>query len=258
MVISTLASALAVNRRASAAIGRLWPYSGTRIFDLYPHLVAEYACRLPAPVIGDVGAGADSSFARYFPPRARVIGVDVSASDMARNVWLTERRVADVATTLPLGDAELDLLVSRSVLEHLPDVPAFVSQSRGALKPGGHAIHLFSTRAAPFAVANRLLPSTLGRRVLYGLHPEATGTQGFRAYYDCCSYEASRALMLAAGFRIELVRISYRTSQYFDFCAPLFVFARSYEDLLARLDVRRLASYVLVVCSRGDEPGLRG
>lgn len=247
---SPVTSFLDFNRRWSARIARRWPYRGTRIFDLYPELVVQEVQPLRAPVIGDVGAGAESHFGDRLPPGARVIGVDVSAPGLARNPWLTERRVADVTANLPFDEQELDLMVSHAVLEHLRDVPAFMRRSRLALKPGGHAIHLFSTRAAPFAVINRILPPSFARRVLYRLHPDAIGTQGFPAYYDHCSHDAILATIRKVGLEVHSVRVSYRTSQYFDFLAPLFAVARAYEQLLARLDARQLASYVLVVCRR--------
>ena len=244
---------LEFNRRASAAIARRWPYRGTRIFDIYTEVVVHYANALTEPVIGDVGAGGESHFAARLRPDARLIGVDVSSAELARNRWLLERRVADVTAELPFTEQELDLMVSRAVLEHLRDVPAFMHRSRLALRPGGHAIHLFSTPVAPFALANRMLPPVAARRLLYRLHPDAVGTQGFPAYYDRCSHAAILAATRDAGLEVCSVRVSYRTSQYFDFFAPLFVLSRGYEELLARLDLRRLASYVLLVCRRPPE-----
>jgi ubiquinone/menaquinone biosynthesis C-methylase UbiE len=74
-------------------------------------------------------------------PGLSVIGVDLSPGmiDHARaaGAWPLVR--AD-AQRLPLATASVDLIVTRGVLHHLPDVPAALTEWRRLLRPGGAVV----------------------------------------------------------------------------------------------------------------------
>ena len=245
-----------LNQRAAMALDRRWPYSGARVWQDYPRVVAGEIHRLEARVVVDVGAGTDSHFPRFVSGevRPRIIGVDVLGDAMDRNPDLAERRVGDIVNDQLLAEGEADVVVSRAVLEHLRDVEAFFRAAFHALRPGGAMVHIFSTRRAPFALINRLLPARFGTWLLFKTDPGAAGQQGFPAYYDRGTASESVAALQQAGFEISDVRLSYRTSQYFRFFIPVYVLARIYEELLGRIGARALASYVLVVAHRPSGP----
>lgn len=248
---------LALNRRIAARTERLWPYRGARAFDEFGPLVQRCAARQPCEALVDVGAGKDSSFLDAFAldESRRVIGVDISEDALRANSALNERHVADVIQDgLPFGSSSVSMVTSRSVLEHLSDVDAFVAESARVLVPGGYSVHICSCRNAPFAVANRLLPHRVAQRILYALHPEVVGTQGFETCYDRCTPEELRAVFTAHGLEVIESRVSYRSAQYFTSLGPLFVFARLYEALLGRLGVERLASYATIVARKPARP----
>jgi ubiquinone/menaquinone biosynthesis C-methylase UbiE len=70
-----------------------------------------------------------------------VIGVDLSAGmlERARAAGAWPLLQADAAR-LPLAAGSVDLVVSRGVLHHLPDVPAALAEWRRVLRPGGAVV----------------------------------------------------------------------------------------------------------------------
>jgi ubiquinone/menaquinone biosynthesis C-methylase UbiE len=70
-----------------------------------------------------------------------VIGVDLSRGmiERARAAGAWPLLQAD-AQRLPLATASVDLIVTRGVLHHLPDVPAALTEWRRVLRPGGAVV----------------------------------------------------------------------------------------------------------------------
>ena len=74
----------------------------------------------PNQIIVDVGGGKSCTFAQYRDPtqKARIIVGDVSQEELDYNIDVDEKKVANIARGLPFETEEVDLIVSRFVLEH--------------------------------------------------------------------------------------------------------------------------------------------
>jgi ubiquinone/menaquinone biosynthesis C-methylase UbiE len=220
----------------------------------YEQLLAETMTTESQLLVVDAGAGKESRFVRGRPAAsgAKVIGVDVSADELALNRDVDEKIVVDVDAGLPFDDGSVDVVTSNALLEHLPDVEAFIAHSARVLRPGGRWVHLFTSKFAPFAIVNQLLPPSVSVRVLDVLlpHQRQDGTIGFRAYYDRCYASALRRVLDAHGFDVVAIHPSYLQSYYFDFLVPLFLVSAGYEAVVERLDATNLAAYLLVDARR--------
>lgn len=247
---STLRSFVDRNTDWSQAVNRAWPYRMHGIWDAYARRVAVEVNGRTDAVVMDVGAGRETPFAPLLTQRAHIIGVDLLAEDMNENRDLDERVVADVGGEGLPSSRAVDVVCSRMVLEHLEDVEEFVKCVYAALKPGGVTIHLFAGRYAPFALANRLLPDALSKRVLYALKPSSVDVGGFPAHYDRTDPDSVRVLFERAGLEVRDIRVSYDVTPYFEFFVPLFLLGRLWENLMTRLKLQRFASFVLIVASR--------
>lgn len=203
-------------------------------------------------LVADVGGGRSCPFSKDREPemQTRIVAVDVSHDEIKHNRDVDEARVANIMERLPFAPAEVDMIVSRSVLEHLTDLEAFVANSRTALKPGGYFIHLVPARFAPFAVINRALPAAFSKRLLYFFHPKVRGICGFPAFYDRCYHSALTRLLDAHGFDVEDSVVSYYQSRYFDFFFPAYLLSALYELVVRAAGRRDLAAYVLVVARK--------
>src|SRR5215213_321384 len=116
------------NKRLSASVAARLPQARENIHRLYPQVVARYADAYERPaVVVDVGGGRKCDFARLLRPASpvRIVAVDISAEELELNGDVQDKRVADVTEGLPFGAGEVDMIVSHSVIEHLPNVEAF-------------------------------------------------------------------------------------------------------------------------------------
>jgi ubiquinone/menaquinone biosynthesis C-methylase UbiE len=246
-------SFLAANKRVCKAIERYLPQRRVNIQARYDETVAAYMNSLPAgAVVADIGSGKECRFARYRSSAAqiRIVGVDISEEELAENRDVDEKRVADVARGLPFGRGELDLIASRSVLEHLDDTEAFIADSRRVLGPGGYSIHLFASKFAPFALLNSILPPRVSRLLLDRLHPESKGTVGFRTHYDRTYPSGVAALLKKHGFEVVASEVSYYQSGYYNFFIPIYLLSAVYELLLYGIRAENLAAKAMVVARR--------
>lgn len=142
-------------------------------------------------------------FARHIPPGAHVLelgagtgyqarelvrrGRKVTAIDLPESTYRADR-VFDVVEydgeTFPVGDGEVDIVLSSNVLEHIPDLARMHLEVRRVLRPGGFCLHAMPTatwrlwtsltgyvdmgqRAA--TVLPGMLPRGIGRGELYRL-----------------------------------------------------------------------------------------
>lgn len=240
------------NRRLSGAIEPFLPQAREDIFLLYERKVGERMRTPGIKVIADVGGGKACPFASYRDAGsgARIIAVDWSEEEMRENRDVDEKIVADITRGLPFPDGSVDMITSRSVLEHLLDIEAFVAESRRALREGGYFVHLFPCRFAPFALINRLLPDRIARGLLFSLIPEARAKGGFPALYRDCYYSAMQRILKENGFEIEELIASYYQSPYFGFFLPLYILSAAYEMLVRALGARDLCAYLLVVARK--------
>jgi SAM-dependent methyltransferase len=247
----------AANRRLSALLeARLPDLFRRHPHTIYKYEVAEFLNRRAGQVVIDVGAGKDCPFLPYVcdPRMQLIIGLDYSEDQLCRNRDLNQKIVANAAAHgFPLRDRSADLVVSRSVVEHILDNKAFFENCARVLRPGGAMIHVFPGRFAPFALLNRLLPNWLARRVSgYLLSPEwvEEGNYGFPVFYDRCYFSAVQNLLDQNGFKNAKYTLSFYQSIYFEFFFPLFFMVLAYDLIAWRLGIRNLASTIMVMAER--------
>lgn len=241
------------NRRASRSVDRFFPtQANADMHGLYEKTVAQYMNSRPGLVVVDVGGGRSCPFAKYRSPSAgtKIICLDVSMAEMQYNIDVDEKRVADIMRTLPCEDREADLIVSRSVLEHIEDLSLFVKQARRVLKDDGYFIHVFSSKFASFALLNQVLPRRVSRWILDLIVPEKKGNLGFPAVYDRCYPSAIRRLLEGNGFEMVDFALTYRQSHYFEVFFPAYLVSASYQTVVQSLSLKNLCAYVLVVASK--------
>lgn len=241
---------LRANSRLSA---RLDARRELALYARYDAAVVAAARALPdGAVLVDVGGGAQCSFAAALGERdrPRLVGVDLSAQELARNTGVDEVRVADVTRELPFGEGEVDLLVSRTLLEHVHDLPRAVGNMARAVRPGGRTLHLVPCRYALFAIAARVLPFGLAKRALHQMIPEARGVVEFDVFYDHCHPAALERAFRAAGFEEVEVECTWDQAHYAHAFFPLFLVVMAYQRLAERAGLRRLASYAVVRATR--------
>lgn len=244
----------ALNRELCAKIEPYLPQAKVDIVDLYDTIVVQYMNMKVNQTVVDIGGGRRCPFAKYRDPsqKANIIAVDISEEELEYNTDADETKVANVSQRLPFSAEEVDVIVSRMVLEHLEKLEGFVADAERTLKKGGHFIHLFPSKFAPFTLINQALPNVLAKKVLHFFSPRGAGT-GFPSFYDTCFYTGICKLLKEYDFEIVEMHLSYYQSRYFDFFVPLYLISALYEMLIRTLEVKDLCAYVLIVARKPDD-----
>lgn len=238
------------NRRLSARLDRR---RDVALYRRYDADVAKALQALPAgAIVVDVGGGRQCSFADQLVPDRdfRLVAVDISPEELAANTSADETMTADLSEQLPFANDEVDLVVSRTVLEHVARVDIAAHEMARVLRSGGRSIHLVPCRYALFAVAARLIPFSVAKRIAHNLLPESQGVVEFDVVYHQCHPAALERAFLAAGFRHVAVECTWDQSGYFHPFLPACLLVLVYQRIVEALGLRVLASYVVVHAER--------
>ncbi len=201
----------------------------------------------PASVVLDAGCGHDAPLlTKLAPYAARAIGVDTCASDAEGIEFIR----ADLAHT-GLERESVDLVVSRSVLEHLQKPLDVFREIHRILKPGGRFVFLTPNRWDYVSLAATAIPN--------GLHPwivrrltDREECDTFPTFYRANTAGAIRRLAAESGFEIESVRYLNQSPDYFEKIPPLFVLGAAYERLTSSWEgLRFLRGWILGALVRG-------
>ena len=253
LAMQALRAITASTRVAVAVEDRGWVESDQPFWRRFEQRVREALQELPdGATFVDLGGGRACVYADAVPRErgVRLVAVDISAEELALNTVADETRVADVARGLPFADGEVDLLVSRVVLEHVDGVAAAIRHIHRVLKPGGRTIHFVPGRYAAFAIAARILPFKPLLRLLHWVVPSSVGVVEFDVHYDDTDPVALERRFREAGFSDVSVSWTAAQADYFKSFLPAYALVALYQTLVRALRLRRLAAYVVVDARR--------
>jgi SAM-dependent methyltransferase len=249
------------NVRAARALDRIvlpdcWRTSAVGEFE---HRIVPELLR-PGMHVWDVGCGSRPvvQHATKVELRLTVTGLDVDPSELAMMApgLCDQTVVADLCTFR--GDSSADLVICRTVLEHVPDADLAFAGLMSIVRPGGTIAICVPCRNAPFARLNMLLPESAKKRLLYFIWPQKDdGHSGFPARYDRCTPNDFALMSKVHGLRLRELH-TYWWSTYFTFLLPLWAVWRTWQ-VVARLAVGSQAAegFVLIAerSARGQDEG---
>jgi ubiquinone/menaquinone biosynthesis C-methylase UbiE len=244
--MSLLHRFLQANRRLSTRFDRR---RDTALYARYDDDVADALSSITeGGLVADIGGGRTCSFADRLirTHDVKIVAVDLSADELAANSTAHETRVADVSRHIPFADSEVDLLVSRTLLEHVPDVETAAREMARVLKPNGQTLHLLPCRYALFAIVARIIPFDLAKRLLHMAIPESRGVVEFDVFYDHGHPRELERVFSSAGFREVDIEYTWDQTAYFHAFFPLFLLVLFYQRLAELCRLRILASYAIV------------
>jgi 2-polyprenyl-6-hydroxyphenyl methylase/3-demethylubiquinone-9 3-methyltransferase len=175
----------------------------------------------------DVGGGKNPLFTPELKRHLslRIVGLDIDQHelDSAPPDIYDGRICADI--TRYAGNAEADLALCHTLLEHVEDVDAAFAGMASLLKPGGMLLVFVPSRHALYAKLNLLIPENIKKCLLYAVFPQTTKHQGFKSYYDRCTPREFEQLAGQHGLEVVAKQV-YFLSGYFSFCLPLYMLWR--------------------------------
>jgi SAM-dependent methyltransferase len=143
-------------------------------------------------------------------------------------------------------DLNADMIVSITLLEHVPNNSAAIRTMYAVLKPGGAMLHYLPSKWHPYSIALRLVGPKLQKRLIATLRPDAVGVTGYPAFFNYCSPAEFEALLERQGF-VDIKIISYyRATDYFAFFLPAYLAVALFENFCSSFNLRFFASGFVV------------
>ena len=213
----------------------------------HPYKLFERAveARLSADaVLLDAGAGRTVPVLRKYLGRARrLIGIElVDFTDVPAGI---ETYNTDLAH-LPLPDGVVDIIISRSVFEHLANPQAVYAEFSRVLRPGGVVIFLTANMWDYGTLIARLVPNRFHARIVAKVEGRAA-EDTFPTEYRTNTRRDVERLALRAGLKIDAFEYLSQYPNYLMFNGALFFIGTCFEKLISRFDALRiLRGWILV------------
>lgn len=219
-----------------------------------PGLITTLIDQTGARDVLEVGAGANPTLgaADVVARALRYTLNDVSEGELAKSGMEYHTLCQDFsARTIPKTlTSNFDFVFSRMVNEHVPDGETYHRNIFEVLRPGGIAVHLFSTLYTTPFLANRILPARISDQLLDAIAPRDRLTHGkFEAYYSWCRGPTAMMLRRYQRLGYEVLEYSgYFGHGYYDSRFPALARLERWKtNLLLQHPVPQLTSYAKVV-----------
>lgn len=202
----------------------------------------------PTDTLLDAGCGRTAPVLRQYLGRAqRLIGVElVEFTHVPTGLELHQADLANI----PVAAASVDLVMSRSVFEHLTDPTAVYRELARVVKPGGRVVFLTANMWDYGTLVARLVPNRLHGKVVRLTEGRAEEDTFPVAYKTNTRADVDR-LAAQTGFEVEGFDYLSQYPNYLLFNGPLFLLGTAYEKLISRFEALRfLRGWILVTLRR--------
>lgn len=198
----------------------------------------------PSTVLMDAGCGRSAPvLKKYIGRAARLIGVEMV--DFVGVPPGIETYSANLAN-LPLADGSVDLIMSRSVFEHLSDPMAVYKEFFRILRPGGRVVFLTANMWDYGTLVARAIPNRFHARIVKYAEGRAEDDT-FPTEYKTNTRGAVEGLAGGSGLRVEAFEYLNQYPNYLMFNGALFVLGMWFERLTTRFAALRfLRGWILV------------
>jgi ubiquinone/menaquinone biosynthesis C-methylase UbiE len=196
----------------------------------------------------DAGCGRTAPVLQTYKGRAaRLIGIDMVTFDP--NVSGIELYNGDLARTT-LEDHCVDLIMCRSVMEHVEDPTAVYKEMYRILKPGGRFIFLTANLWDYASIVAMMVPNRLHPWIVSKTEGRAEHDV-FPTQYRTNTKRAVERWSRESGFEIEDFQYLGQYPSYFMFNGFLFWLATGYEKLITKVEfLQFLRGWIFVVLKK--------
>jgi SAM-dependent methyltransferase len=193
----------------------------------------------------DAGCGRDLEFSREFSDDVQVVGIDMEPDLQTRN-QSSPYAVRGDLERLPFPSDSFDLIISRSVIEHLADPPRVFSEFHRTLKPGGKVILSTPNKYDYVSILASITPYRW-HQILVSKIVGVSEDDVFPTLYRANTLSALRKKLTGAGFTEKELRAINHYPVYLMFSPLLFRLGILYERLTALHFLRFLRGTLLCV-----------
>ncbi|MBL8471636.1 MAG: class I SAM-dependent methyltransferase [Rhodocyclaceae bacterium] len=226
-----------------------------RYYANSPHpyrLFEEQVGRLLKPdnVLLDAGCGRTVPVLRKYLGRAkRLIGVElVDFTDVPAGIETHNANLAQI----PVESASVDLIMSRSVFEHLSDPQAVYAEFMRILRPGGRVVFLTANMWDYGTLAARMIPNRFHAGIVAKVEGRAEEDTFPTCYKTNTRADVDR-LAAGAGFQVESYEYLSQYPNYLMFNGVAFFLGMCYEKLISKVELLRyLRGWIMVTLKKPD------
>jgi ubiquinone/menaquinone biosynthesis C-methylase UbiE len=219
-------------------------YAGRRFHDaMYRDVIARHL--RPGHRLLDAGCGRYMKFCKDFSGTASVVGIDLESvleTDNTRNPF----GVCGDVSRLPFPNNTFDLVISRSVVEHLENPDLTFREMSRVLRPGGKVIIVTPNKYDYVSVVAALTPHWLHQALvsrIFQIPPEDV----FPTMYRANTISSLRKALTTAGLSETAFDTINHYPAYLMFSPVLFRLGVLYERITSLPVFRSLRGSLLCV-----------
>jgi len=219
-------------------------YGGRKFHDsLYRDLIRRHL--QPGSRLLDAGCGRYLRFCHEFCAVAHVVGIDldrVFETDNQRPPFAVRGDIG----ALPFPSDHFDMVISRSVVEHLQDPPRVFCEFFRVLRPGGRVVVITPNKYDYVSLIAAATPYRLHRFLVSRIF-QVSEDEVFPTLYRANTVSALRKAMSIAGLVERDVETINHYPAYLMFSPLLFRLGVLYERLTSTRMLRSLRGSILCV-----------
>jgi len=224
-------------------------YAGRKFHDaLYREIIRKPLRR--GQRLLDAGCGRYLTFCKELSDVARVVGIDLEETLETDNRFAPFGVRGDVSR-LPFPDNAFDMVISRSVVEHLADPPETFREFARVLRPGGQVVILTPNKYDYVSIVAALTPYKFHRFLVSRIFP-VSADDVFPTLYRANTLSSIGQALRSVGLKdVELNTINHYPA-YLMFSPVLFRLGVLYERFTSLAAMRQLRGLILTVF---EKPG---
>lgn len=217
-------------------------YTGRKFHDsLYKDLIRRYL--QPGTDLLDAGCGRYLRFCREFATDAHVVGIDLEETFECDNSAAPFAVRGDIGH-LPFPNESFDMVISRSVIEHLEEPERVFREFFRVLRPGGTVVVITPNKYDYVSVIAALTPYWVHRSLVSRIF-QVPEDDVFPTLYRANTLTSLRKAMDAAGLKVREMDTINHYPAYLMFSPILFRVGVLYERLTSTRLLRSLRGSIL-------------
>jgi ubiquinone/menaquinone biosynthesis C-methylase UbiE len=219
-------------------------YSGRKFHDaLYRDLILKHL--RPGQRLLDAGCGRYLKFSKELSTTAHVVGIDLETELETDNSSAPFGVRGDIGR-LPFPAEYFDMVISRSVVEHLEDPVAVFREFARVLRPGGKVVVITPNKYDYVSIIAALTPYSLHRSLVSRIF-EIPADDIYPTLYRANTLSAIRRAFRSAGFVPNELNTINHYPAYLMFSPVLFRLGVLYERITNLEMFRSLRGSILCV-----------
>lgn len=173
-------------------------------------------------------------------------GLDIEYKDRCKEIY-DHFFVQSVESPI---SGKYDLIISKTLLEHVPDNRKTFISFYQALVNEGRTINYQPSKYHLYSLILRFVGNKGQRFLIRKLRPWSADITGYPTHFSYCSPKQMKKLLIDIGFSSVEIRCFYHANDYFAFCFPLFWMVTLWEKFCERFKMESLCAGFIVVAQK--------